>query len=59
MSAPSMSMSSPRCSPRVTIVILDAKSDSVTSTSCTSAVASLGAAVSKAFRRPMMIPRSL
>jgi hypothetical protein len=59
MSAPSMSMSSPRCSPRWTIVARVENSDSSTVTSSTSADASLGAAVSKALSRPMMIPRSL
>src|SRR3954468_23876141 len=57
MSAPSMSTSAPRCSPRVTILALVDHSDSSTWTSSTSAVPPVSFS-SNAFSRPMMIPGS-
>ena len=56
MSASSMFTSAPRCSPRSIIFALVDQSESSTSTSSTEATPSPDSAISKALRRPMMMP---
>ncbi len=58
MSAPSMSTSAPRCSPRSTIFACVDHGEYSTSTSTTSAEPPFDDTISNALIRPMMIPRS-